>query len=127
MHSPSARFDTSVSLHVHRPRWPQRVLGTILVAGGCLIVLAVLVWQAVTAHGNPDPLADGISQPAAVMNTGIVVFREGLEAVLVLAALTASMLRKNQDHWKPIAAGAALSFAASVASWFIVVALIDRI
>jgi len=126
MHSPSARFGSSLSLDSGAQRW-HRVLGTVLVTGGCLIVLAVLVWQAVTAHGNPDPLADGISHAAAVMNTGIVVFREGLEAVLVLAALTASMLRKNQDHWKPIAIGAALSFAASLATWFIVVALIDRI
>lgn len=90
-------------------------------------MLAVLVWQAITAGGNPDPLAEGISPAAAVMNTGIVVFREGLEAVLVLAALTASMVRRRQDYWKPIALGSALSFAATIATWFIVVALIDSI
>ena len=45
----------------------------------------------------------------------------------MLAALTASMVRKRQDYWKPIALGAALSFAASVATWFVVVALIDSI
>jgi len=46
---------------------------------------------------------------------------------MVLAALTASMVRRRQDFWKPIAVGAALSFAASIATWFIVVALIDSI
>jgi high-affinity iron transporter len=51
----------------------------------------------------------------------------GLEAILVLAALTASMVRRRQDFWRPIALGAAISFAASVATWFIVVALIDSI
>jgi high-affinity iron transporter len=99
----------------------------LLVFATVFIVAGVLIWQAATAHGNPDPLAEGISPTAGLMNTGIVVFREGLEAVLVLAALTASMVRKRQDYWKPIALGAALSFAASVATWFVVVALIDNI
>jgi high-affinity iron transporter len=99
----------------------------VVTCAAVLVVLGVLVWQAITSYGNPDPLADGISPAAAVMNTGIVVFREGLEAVLVLAAITASLVRKRQDYWKPITLGAALSFAASIATWFIVVALIDSI
>src|SRR5207244_6414394 len=60
-------------------------------------------------------------------NTGILVFREGLEAVLVLAALTASLVRTREGLWKPIALGAALSLLASIATWFIVVAIIDSI
>lgn len=92
-----------------------------------LILMSVLVWQAITAEGDPDPLTEGISPTAAVMNTGVVVFREGLEAILVLAALTASMVRKEQDYWKPIALGAGVSFLASIATWFVVVALIDSI
>ena len=99
----------------------------LLAAAGALLIMGVLVWQGITAAGNPDPLSEGISPSAAVMNAGIVVFREGLEAVLVLAALTASMVRKRQDFWRPIALGAAISFAASVATWFLVVALIDSI
>lgn len=109
---------------------PRRRIGyfhAILGAAGALLIMGVLVWQGITAAGNPDPLSEGISPSAAVMNAGIVVFREGLEALLVLAALTASMVRKRQDFWRPIALGAALSFAASVATWFIVVALIDSI
>ena len=62
-----------------------------------------------------------------VLNTGILVFREGLEAVLVLAALTASLSRTNDGYWKPIALGSLFSFAASVATWFVVVGLIDSI
>jgi high-affinity iron transporter len=94
---------------------------------GTALVAAVLIWQGLTAGGNPDPLALGISPAAAVMNTGIVVFREGLEAVLVLAALTASMVRRRNDFWKPIALGAGLSFGASIVTWFVVVAAIDSI
>jgi high-affinity iron transporter len=111
------------------PATPRQfgLISGLLVGLAALTVLAVLVWQAVTAQGNPDPLTEGISSAAAVMNTGVVVFREGLEAVLVLAALTASMIRKRQDYWKPIAIGAALSFAASLVTWFLVVAFIDSI
>ena len=68
-----------------------------------LLVLGILVWQAITAHGAPDPTADGISRPAAILNTSILVFREGLEAILVLAALTASLARTQQGYWKPVA------------------------
>ena len=86
-----------------------------------------MVWQGITAHGSPDPTADGISRPAAIVNTGILVFREGLEAILVLAALTASLVRTEQGYWKPVAIGAGFSFLASIATWFIVVAIISSI
>jgi high-affinity iron transporter len=92
-----------------------------------LLVVGVLVWQAITAHGAPDPTADGISRPAAIVNTSILVFREGLEAILVLAALTASLARTEQGYWKPVALGAGFSFLASIATWFIVVAIISSI
>ncbi len=105
----------------------QRIVRSVVVLGAALIVLGVLLWQGVTSQGNPDPTAEGISPIAAVMNTGIIVFREGLEAVLVLAALTASLVRARKGFWKPIALGAALSFLASVATWFVVVAIIDSI
>lgn len=97
------------------------------ILAGVLLVVGVLVWQAVTAHGAPDPTAEGISRPAAVVNTSILVFREGLEAILVLAALTASLARTEQGYWKPVALGAGFSFLASIATWFIVVAIISSI
>lgn len=105
----------------------NRVMRTLFIAAAAMIVLGVLVWQGVTSHGNPDPVAENISPVAAVMNTGIIVFREGLEAVLVLAALTASLVRARQEYWKPIGVGAGLSLVASIATWFIVVAIIDNI
>ena len=103
------------------------IVRTLLVTGAGLAVLGVLVWQGVTSGGNPDPTIEGISPTAAVMNTGILVFREGLEAVLVLAALTASLVRTRTGYAKPVALGAGLSVLASVATWFIVAAIIDSI
>src|ERR1700722_3178000 len=90
-------------------------------------LLGLLFWQAIRFDGAPDHTALGLSPRAVVLNTGILVFREGLEAVLILATLTASLLRTNEGYWKPIALGSLLSFAASVATWFVVVGLIDSI
>src|SRR5271156_3864941 len=92
-----------------------------------LLVGTVLIWQAMTAHGAPDPTVKGISHGAAILDTGILVFREGLEAILVLAALTASLVRTEEGYWKPVALGASVSFLATVATWFIVVAIISDI
>jgi high-affinity iron transporter len=92
-----------------------------------ILLVALMVWQAVAAHGNPDPLAANVSPAAAVLDTGILVFREGLEAILVLAALTASLARTEQGYWKPVALGASASFVASVVTWFVVVAIVDSV
>ena len=58
------------------------------------------------------------------MDTGVLVFREGLEAILVLAALTASLVRTQENYWKPVAIGAGLSFMATVVTWFVVVGVL---
>ena len=99
----------------------------VAIVAAALLIIGVLVWQSINSHGAPDPTADGISRPAAMMNTGILVFREGLEAILVLAALTTSLVRTEQGYWKPVAIGAGFSFLASIATWFIVVAIISSI
>jgi len=104
-----------------------RIARNAAILAAALLIVGVLVWQGVTAKGNPDPTTTGISRPAAVVDTGILVFREGLEAILVLAALTASLVRTEQGFWKPVALGAGISFLASVATYFIVVALISTI
>ena len=104
-------------------KWARLFIALISIS----VLVGLLCWQAVRLNGAPDPTAEGLSPRAVVLNTGILVFREGLEAVLILAALTASLLRTNEGYWKPIALGSLLSFAASVATWFVVVGLIDSI
>src|ERR687886_2206652 len=71
-----------------------------------LVVLAVIVWQGVTQQGAPDPTEQNLSPTAVVLDSGILVFREGLEAILVLAAITASLVRTTGSYARPIAAGA---------------------
>jgi high-affinity iron transporter len=53
----------------------------------------------------------------------VLVFREGLECILVLSAVTASMTGKNQPHRRPIAVGAGIAFVATLITWFITVGI----
>lgn len=89
------------------------------------IVLGALVWQGIVASGNPDPTIPGLDHTAVIVNTGLLVFREGLEAILVLAALTASFMGSNKDYRLPVAFGAGVALLASVATWFIAIAVLN--
>jgi high-affinity iron transporter len=92
-----------------------------------LAVLAGLVYLMATAGTGPvDPteVRGPQSHATVVFNAAVIVFREGLEAVLIFAAVTASMLGSNRARRKPVAAGAGLAFAATVATWFVVQALL---
>lgn len=100
---------------------------SILIGVGALLVLGIFVWQAITSHGVPDTNDPNLSSSAVVVNSGILVFREGLEAILVLSAITAGLIRTKQIFWKPIASGAGVGFLATLATWFVVVAIISAI
>src|SRR5215217_5636689 len=92
-----------------------------------LAVLAGLVYLMATADTGPaDPteVRGHQSDATVVFNASVIVFREGLEAVLIFAAVTASLLGANRDRRKPVAAGAGIAFAATVATWFVVQALL---
>lgn len=99
-----------------------------LLLAGALLVVGVLIWQAVTAGGTPDPTSKGLSPAAMVLSTSVLVFREGLEAILVLAAVTAGMARGEQkDYLRAVPLGALAAFLATIATWFIAVALISEV
>jgi high-affinity iron transporter len=57
----------------------------------------------------------------------LLVFREGLEAVLVLAAFTASFVGANRGLRRPVAGGASVALAASVVTWFLAIWLIGAL
>ncbi|MGN4426363.1 FTR1 family iron permease [Bacillus cereus group sp. MYBK30-1] len=103
-------------------------LKTILITISLLMVVGVIVWQGIYFQGNPDPTAKNIGTGSAIINTAILVFREGLEAILVLSAIISGLVRKKQDAlWKPITLGAGVSLLATVATWFIVIAIISSV
>src|SRR4030095_15924101 len=90
-------------------------------------VVAMLAWQGVTAHGAPDPTRPDTSPTVAFLDIGILVFREGLECILVLAAITASMTGAKRGHRRPVALGAGLAFVASLITWFIAVRIVGSL
>jgi high-affinity iron transporter len=108
------------------PCRPRRLVRSAWWAGGLLIVSALVYLMATASTGPADPTgATGQSHTTAVVNAGIIVFREGLEAVLIFAAVTASFLGANKSRRRPVVAGAAFAFGASVLAWFLVQALLD--
>src|SRR5216117_1678838 len=95
------------------------------VIAAAFLVAAMLLWQGVTAHGAPDPMRPNTSPTVAFLDIGILVFREGLECILVLAAITASMTGVKRSHRRPVALGAGLAFGASLITWFVAVRIVN--
>jgi high-affinity iron transporter len=99
----------------------------ICVLAAAILLLVMIIWQGITTHGAPDPLQLNTSPTVAFMDIGILVFREGLECVLVIAAITASMTGANQVHRRPVAIGAGIALLATLMTWFIAVRIVGRL
>ena len=102
-------------------RWVLR--GFLIFAA--LLIVGVLAWQGLTASGNPNPTAPQTSAFVAILDIAVLVFREGLECILVLSAITASMIGANQSYRRPIAAGAGIGFLVTLVTWFVAVGIIS--
>lgn len=92
-----------------------------------MLVLALLVWQGLTSGGVPNPTAGHATTAVAVLDIGVLVFREGLESILVLSAITASMVDSQRTYRRPIAAGAGAGLVATLLTWSIVIAIVDNL
>jgi high-affinity iron transporter len=92
-----------------------------------VIVLGILVWQGITAKGAPDPSQPHTSQTVAVLDIAVLVFREGLECILVLSAITASMVGNHRIHRRPVAVGAGVGFVATLITWVIAVGIVSSL
>src|SRR6187397_32933 len=97
------------------------------VLAAAAFVASMLIWQAVAAQGAPDPLRPNTTSTVAFLDIGILVFREGLECILVLAAITASMTGAKRAHRRPVALGAGVAFLASLITWFIAVRIVGSL
>ncbi len=96
--------------------------------GAGLVAVSLLVYLMATANTGPaDPTNPGtnMSHGTVVFNSGMIVFREGLEAVLILAAITASFVGARRPLRRHVFVGAAVSFVAAVATWFVVQAILS--
>lgn len=92
------------------------------------VTAVVLGWHASGGTTDPTNLPPGrsLSHTTVVINSAILVFREGLETILVLAAITASFLGANKLYRRPVVAGGAGAVLASVATWFLVIWFIGQ-
>ncbi len=70
---------------------------------------------------------EGGSKTTVITNAALIVFREGLEAILIIAAITASMIGTKRELRKPIMRGALLALPASVALFFVSVLILDSL
>src|SRR4051812_22342202 len=114
---------SAITVAARRPRTRQRLLW----AGAAAVVVALVSLMATASTGPLDPTEAQHSQSQAtiVFNAGMIVFREGLEAVLIFAAVTASFRGANRARRRPVALGALSAFAAAVGTWFVVQAVLD--
>jgi high-affinity iron transporter len=84
------------------------------------VLVALNALRAALADGRVV-IESARSAPAAVAgNAAIIVFREGLEAVLILASLLASLRTVQEKQFRrPIVMGAALALAATAITWVV--------
>ncbi|HEY4828544.1 MAG TPA: FTR1 family protein [Solirubrobacteraceae bacterium] len=92
------------------------------------VAIVVLGWHAKGGTTDPTDLPPGhrLSHTTVVINSAILVFREGLETILVLAAVMASFLDGNRVYRRPVALGGSGAIVGGILTWFFVVWLIGR-
>ena len=123
---PEMRASPKIQARRSNP-WNFRLVLQVFLALAVLSVVGILIWQGVAAHGTPDPTRPHTSPTVAFLDIGVLVFREGLECILVLAAITASMIGAKKVHRRPVALGAAIAFGATLITWFIAVGIMGQL
>src|SRR3954468_21636915 len=99
---------------------------TILLTLGATAVAAILVLQVLRTGGLPDPTGHG-DFGARVLDIAVLVFREGLECILVLSAVTANMVGPRRSLQRPVTAGAATAFAATLVTRLLAIRIVDSL
>ncbi len=72
-------------------------------------------------------LGEGTSATTAIVNSALIVFREGLEGILILAAITASLTGARRRLRRPILRGALIALPASIALFVASLSLLDTL
>jgi high-affinity iron transporter len=107
------------------PRWSFYLWVAVVLGVACAAV--ILGWHSGGGTVDPSDPANALhmSRTTAVINSAILVFREGLETILVLAAITASFRGANSVYKRPVAIGGGIGLLATVGTWFLAVGIID--
>jgi high-affinity iron transporter len=92
---------------------------------GIALIACFLLLVIFKSNSRPLLLAESRKQLSAILDIGILVFREGLECVLVLAALTAGMRGADRNLRRPVSAGVGIAMLAVLLTWNIAVRILD--
>jgi high-affinity iron transporter len=92
-----------------------------------VIPLGVLLRDDLGRRGRVAPGQSGRNQSPAKIEIATLVLREGLECVLVLAAVTAGLRGAHEAYRPAIAAGAGTGFAATLVTWRVAARVLDDI
>lgn len=104
----------------------RHLLRIAFILAACLVI-GILVWQGITTHGTPDPTLPNTNPTVAFLDIGVLVFREGLECILVLTAITATMIGDHSCHRQPVAVGAGIAFLATIITWFAALGIMSQL
>ena len=99
---------------------------TLPLTAGAAAVAAILILQVLRTGGLPDPNGHD-DFGARVLDIAVLVFREGLECILVLSAITANMIGSRHSLQRPVAAGAGAAFLATLLTWGVAITIVDSL
>lgn len=114
----------ATSTITHSTEVKQHRTGFLIVSAAFLFA-ACLFWQFLPPASGTIDSARWFNFSPAGLDIGVLVFREGLECILVLAAITASMTGSQRSHQRPVAAGAGFGFLATLGTWFLAVRILN--
>ena len=103
--------------------WQWCRTSVILVAA--VAVASVLIWQGITAGGNPDPTIPHTTFPVAALDIAVLVQREGLESILVLAAIIGGLQGARHGYQRPIQFGIVMGLMATLLTWFAAISVVS--
>jgi high-affinity iron transporter len=107
-----------------RARGLLRWFHTAVILVAASVIAGVLIWQGITSAGVPDPTVHGTTLASSSLDIAVLVFREGLESILVLAAILAGLRTRNQVYRRSIQAGIGMGLVAGVVTWFVAVSIV---
>jgi len=87
-------------------------------------VLSALVWQGITASGNPNPAAHHPVPWLGFWTSASSSSGRGSNACWSFR-ITAGMAKAREPYQRPVAAGVGIGFLATLITWFVAVSIVD--
>ena len=103
----------------------MKVFGPVDIIGTVLLSAVATFRDNIVLGGNSFLSLTQTGDCAAVLNIGVLVFREGLECVLVLAAISANMTGPRREYQRSVAVGVGIGFLATLVTWSLAVRILD--